>query len=248
MRTAALILAALLAWPALARAVCLEPNEYAGFAAVYHDDTADQTTPTSPKLTLLATDRSSGAQTYIQLTPTAMDDSDATTVDTGVYEYAWQVPGSPVFGTYLPLFRGQVPTTKDVGKVTPAVVEVRAVGGCDPADVSALALETTAGAAKTAAEAAQTVLESLCQASGQHFTISGTPTSTVFETDYSAPDDFGLGNVPAYVWVHYADGYAEGARLADFGNTNGTITLSAALTHGAPASGDEGCIQIGVNP
>lgn len=95
------------------------------------------------------------------------------------------------------------------------------------------------------------LLASLCQGDGRHFTISGTPTATEFDTDFVAPDDFGLSASPglsAYVWILYANGDVDAGRLADFANTNGHMTLSAALGSGAPASGDEGCLQIGVNP
>lgn len=96
----------------------------------------------------------------------------------------------------------------------------------------------------------ETVLNSICQATGRHFTVSGTPTDTEFDTTGlpTMPDNSLQGHLKAYGWLQYANGYVEGFRVADFADINDHITLSTALTNGAPASGDEGCLSIGINP
>lgn len=66
-------------------------------------------------------------------------------------------------------------------------------------------------------------------------TISGTPTTTAFDTDLTDADDTYNG---AFCVILTGNRANQSRKISDFANTNGVITLATALANGAPASGD----------
>lgn len=199
----------------------------------------------------------SGAEAFTSVSARVFDPDDTTTptatpamtaVDgtnaLGLFRGTFSTGASPTTGTWTIRYQG---TSGGNDWAATDTLDVKGADECEAA--SAIAAYAPALEDGGRLENVETVLTSLCQAPGRHFTISGTPTSTEFDTDLTGfPDDSFFGNLNAYVWIQYADGFVGGGRISDYANTSGHITISSALVHGAPAADDEGCLSVGINP
>jgi len=191
------------------------PGDTLRFCGSYHNDTGSSEDPTSPTAVLQIKARTATTITETALTAPAKDGT-----NTGHFCSYYTVIGSPVVGDYSVLMTGAVTTGKAIAKDTPTF-HVNTVSDFDGG----------AGAG----------LAGTCPTSN-YFTISGTPTTTVFNTNLTQPTgSWDPSSLSAYILIEYADGKQVGGELSSYSNTNGQITLGSALSV-APASGDTGCV------